>query len=189
MAIGKTLRFEIFARDAFTCQYCGERPPDVILEVDHIHPRSKGGSDDAINLITSCFQCNRGKRARVIAEVAPRPDADLALLKVQQEIVEVKRFLDAKKKRDRAVKKLCDALREMWEDRLTSVVPSDRILIPWIHRYGPEEVEKVIQIASPRYMANKFGSNEDSAFRNLLPYIGACLRNREIAREVDEAIQ
>ena len=34
MAIGKTLRFEVFARDQFTCQYCGQRPPDVVLEYD-----------------------------------------------------------------------------------------------------------------------------------------------------------
>jgi 5-methylcytosine-specific restriction endonuclease McrA len=59
MAVSKSIRFEIFARDTFTCQYCGRRPPDVVLELDHIHPVSKGGSDEVINLITSCYDCNR----------------------------------------------------------------------------------------------------------------------------------
>ena len=60
----KTLRFEIFKRDNFTCVYCGKKPPEVILEVDHIIPRKEGGDDDPSNLATSCFSCNRGKGAR-----------------------------------------------------------------------------------------------------------------------------
>jgi hypothetical protein len=179
----KSLRFEVFARDAFTCQYCGARPPDVVLELDHIHPRSKGGGDDLTNLITSCFDCNRGKRAKVISDVAPRPDADLAFLRVQQEIVEVQRFLSAKKKLDAVNKKLCDALRDSWAEKLTSCVPTDRILLPWIHKYGPREVEAAILAAVPAYNSNRFGFDEDRAFNKLLPWIGAILRNREQDRE------
>jgi len=59
--ISKRLRFEVFKRDAFTCQYCGRKAPDVILEVDHIEPVSKGGKTDILNLVTSCYDCNRGK--------------------------------------------------------------------------------------------------------------------------------
>lgn len=72
MAVGKSLRFDVFARDGFTCQYCGRRPPDVVLELDHIHPVSKDGPDDILNLITACFDCNRGKAAKVISDIAPR---------------------------------------------------------------------------------------------------------------------
>lgn len=59
--IGKKIRFEIFKRDSFKCQYCGASAPDVILEIDHVIPVSKGGDDDITNLITSCRDCNRGK--------------------------------------------------------------------------------------------------------------------------------
>ena len=61
MSISKKIRFEVFKRDGFKCQYCGGTPPDCLLEVDHIQPKSKEGSDDINNLITSCFDCNRGK--------------------------------------------------------------------------------------------------------------------------------
>jgi len=61
MAISKKIRFEVFKRDGFICQYCGKHPPEITLEVDHVHPISKGGSDDINNLITACFDCNRGK--------------------------------------------------------------------------------------------------------------------------------
>lgn len=60
-AISKKTRFEVFKRDNFTCQYCGKTPPDVMLEIDHLKPVSKNGSDNINNLITACFDCNRGK--------------------------------------------------------------------------------------------------------------------------------
>jgi len=60
------IRFDIFRRDNFTCQYCGRKSPDVILELDHIFPRSLGGKDSFDNYKTSCFECNRGKSNKVI---------------------------------------------------------------------------------------------------------------------------
>lgn len=56
-----SLRFEIFKRDNFTCNYCGKKSPEIKLEVDHIVPVSIGGTDDIFNLTTACFECNRGK--------------------------------------------------------------------------------------------------------------------------------
>lgn len=67
-AISTRTRFEIFKRDRFTCQYCGRTPPSVVLEVDHITPVSKGGCSDEGNLITACFDCNRGKSDGMLAE-------------------------------------------------------------------------------------------------------------------------
>jgi len=66
MSIGNKQRFEILRRDGFRCQYCGRNGKDVVLEVDHIDPKANGGVDDDDNLITACFECNRGKRATVI---------------------------------------------------------------------------------------------------------------------------
>jgi ribosomal protein L37E len=59
--VGERIRFQVFKRDNFTCQYCGRKSPDTILELDHITPTSKGGKTDLGNLITSCKECNRGK--------------------------------------------------------------------------------------------------------------------------------
>jgi hypothetical protein len=61
MAVSVRLRFEVFKRDEFTCQYCGSVSPDCVLEVDHVVPVARGGTDDLVNLITSCWECNRGK--------------------------------------------------------------------------------------------------------------------------------
>lgn len=69
------VRFEVFARDNYTCQYCGRKAPDVVLHVDHIVPVSKGGTDEPANLLTACADCNEGKSDRHSAGVVdPRPD-------------------------------------------------------------------------------------------------------------------
>ena len=75
--ISKKMRFEVFKRDKFTCQYCGRMAPDVILEVDHIKPVAEGGNNGILNLITSCRDCNRGKGKRLLNQSTE--------LKVQQD--------------------------------------------------------------------------------------------------------
>jgi len=67
-AISKKLRFEVFKRDSFTCQYCGAKAPEVVLNVDHIEPVAEGGTNDIINLVTACKDCNAGKRARRLSD-------------------------------------------------------------------------------------------------------------------------
>ena len=66
--LAQKIRFEVFKRDSFTCQYCGTQAPDAILEVDHIIPVSKGGTNDVLNLITACKECNRGKSNNVLSD-------------------------------------------------------------------------------------------------------------------------
>jgi hypothetical protein len=62
MAVSKKLRFEVFRRDNFQCRYCGRSAmAGAVLEVDHVEPRARGGSDSAANLVTACEQCNSGK--------------------------------------------------------------------------------------------------------------------------------
>ncbi len=70
MAVRKSVRFEVFKRDSFTCQYCGRPAPEVILEADHIRPVSKGGVNDMMNLVTSCRDCNAGKSNRELSDAS-----------------------------------------------------------------------------------------------------------------------
>lgn len=64
----KSVRFEVFKRDSFTCQYCGQKSPDVVLEVDHITPVADGGDNDILNLVTACKACNAGKSDKTLAD-------------------------------------------------------------------------------------------------------------------------
>ena len=57
-------RVNIFARDKFTCQYCGEKPHRSQLNLDHVIPRSLGGKTSWENVVCSCVDCNRRKGGR-----------------------------------------------------------------------------------------------------------------------------
>jgi HNH endonuclease len=57
------VRIRVMKRDRFTCTYCGVSGSDAELEIDHIHPVSRGGSHHISNLTTSCRACNQKKGA------------------------------------------------------------------------------------------------------------------------------
>jgi len=66
------LRTELFERDSWRCQYCGERVRSNTATLDHIVPVSKGGRDDPENLATTCLMCNSIKSGRTYEEAAPQ---------------------------------------------------------------------------------------------------------------------
>ena len=63
-------RFNLFLRDAFTCQYCGH---DEELTFDHVIPRSRGGRTSWENIVTACAPCNLRKGGRTPKEAQMPP--------------------------------------------------------------------------------------------------------------------
>jgi len=63
----KITRRAVFARDRWTCQYCGRERNS--LTVDHVIPRSKGGASEWENIVTCCAPCNRRKGDRLPKQV------------------------------------------------------------------------------------------------------------------------
>jgi 5-methylcytosine-specific restriction endonuclease McrA len=57
----KFSRINVFTRDGFRCQYCGERKEMRDLNYDHVLPRVRGGKTVWENIITSCYPCNDRK--------------------------------------------------------------------------------------------------------------------------------
>lgn len=98
--LSKRVRFEVFKRDLFTCQYCGATPPDVVLEVDHIDPVAEGGSDEEGNLVTACFNCNRGKAA-VLLTVVPEGLAERAarVAEAEEQLAGYREVMQAQRER------------------------------------------------------------------------------------------
>jgi 5-methylcytosine-specific restriction endonuclease McrA len=62
----KLTRREVFARDHYTCQYCGRQTHDLTL--DHVIPRNRGGAHTWENLVTACKSCNHRKGNRTPEE-------------------------------------------------------------------------------------------------------------------------
>jgi 5-methylcytosine-specific restriction endonuclease McrA len=58
-------RDNLFERDHYRCQYCGNDFPDHKLNMDHVIPRAKGGRTSWENIVTSCIPCNTRKANRL----------------------------------------------------------------------------------------------------------------------------
>lgn len=85
-ALSPRTRFEVFKRDSFTCRYCARTTPHVVLQVDHVVPVADGGTDDPMNLVTSCWECNSGKRDVPLEEVITGEDPhDRAIILMERE--------------------------------------------------------------------------------------------------------
>jgi 5-methylcytosine-specific restriction endonuclease McrA len=67
----KITRRAVFARDSWTCQYCGHQRGH--LTVDHVIPRSKGGNSTWDNIVTCCAPCNRRKGDRLPRQARMSP--------------------------------------------------------------------------------------------------------------------
>lgn len=63
----KLSRRSVFARDNYTCQYCGHRSSD--LTVDHVIPRRFGGPTSWDNLVCCCKKCNTRKSDKTLSQV------------------------------------------------------------------------------------------------------------------------
>ncbi len=114
--LGNSVRFEIFHRDGFACQYCGRNPPSAILEIDHIMPVSKGGDDDPLNLITSCFECNRGKRTRDLKKVPEKLHNSISTEKEKLlQVQEYSEFLLQKRQLEQGI---LDELGRYWFNKV-----------------------------------------------------------------------
>jgi len=149
-SISKKLRFEVFKRDNFTCQYCSAKPPKVPLEIDHIIPVIKGGTNDDYNLITACFDCNRGKGKHSLENSMPTQDEQIERLKEahSQYKIYLKFLKDTAKQQTQTVQMVCDVYEEIYYGE--TFTPKFRISIKqFIDKLGVDEVilamEKSIQ--------------------------------------------
>lgn len=162
-SISKRIRFEVFKRDAFTCQYCGQKAPDVVLQVDHIEPKSKGGPNDLLNLITACAACNLGKSDRRLADdtaVSKQRD-QLALLEARREQIEM--MLEWQRGLVDLKAQVVDKLAAHWcdlADWFDINAEGRRDIKKWVGKYGEEPVVEAMQIAADTYF--KYASGDDS---------------------------
>jgi len=61
-------RRNVFKRDRFTCQYCSRQPGSSELTIDHVLPRSQGGTSSWDNCVLACVDCNMRKADRTPAQ-------------------------------------------------------------------------------------------------------------------------
>lgn len=175
--LSKKIRFEVFKRDKFTCQYCGRMAPDVVLQVDHIKPVSKGGKNDILNLVTSCADCNNGKSNIELS--------DDSIVKKQQkqlfEIAERKEQLEMMLKWRSSM----DELEEMQAKAVADYFAKEtgfgiskigiRKVKKWINEFSIIEVLDATRIAIARY----FDGSAEGALYAFDRISGICFNRRK----------
>lgn len=167
MAVSKKLRFEVFKRDSFTCQYCGRSAPDAVLECDHIEPVSKGGQDDILNLITSCFDCNRGKSNRELDDDAVLAKRKAQLDELQERREQIEMMVEWQKSLANLETMAAEGMEEVWNQ----LMPRFRLnaerraeLKAWCHRLDIALLGKAMRFAVNQY-AYRYGNPNKIAAR------------------------
>ena len=150
-ALGKKLRFEVFKRDAFTCQYCGSKPPSIVLEVDHIHPVAAGGKDTVDNLITACFDCNRGKSDVLLSAIPASLEERAAILEEKQEQVKAygRLIKSIKRKEEKAIDGVEEVFRIYFDGYSFSQKFRESVRV-FIQKLPIDDVEQAMHTACSR---------------------------------------
>jgi hypothetical protein len=188
MAITKRTRFEILRRDKHTCQYCGEKAPDVTLHIDHVVPVALGGDDKPGNLVAACRDCNSGK-----ASIAP--DAPIVQGLSEQAAAYVLGMQDKMTRFRSDVESLddyVDEFNETWDswgygpddDRKKIAKPADyeMTLFRWKQMGIPT---RVYDLAIPVAMTNTKVKREDK-FSYMCGIVWNMINQREIDYSVTE---
>lgn len=179
-AIPKSTRFEVLKRDKFTCQYCGRSAPDVILEIDHFVPVSKGGDNSLINLVTSCRDCNRGKSDKKLSDdtAVKKQKRQLDDMAARREQIEM--MIAWRKELSKVEDVEVDAVNDIfcmytdWELSETGRWNVRKL----IRRFGAEEVLQAAEIAIGRY----YDGSSDS-WNEAFDKMGGICYNRKKARD------
>jgi hypothetical protein len=153
-AIRPSIRFEVFKRDKFACQYCGAQAPDVVLHVDHIKPVAEGGDNDLINLVTACRTCNGGNGKTELS------DDSAVKRQVAQMLMEWREEL--KNHDDIAVAIVCEAIGSY-----SSFVPNEAgqaDIRRWMKRYTLSELLRAVDEAFPLYLRFVDGKPMDASW-------------------------
>lgn len=157
-SLSKKIRFEVFKRDSFTCQYCGRKAPDVILEVDHINPVKEGGGNDILNLVTSCFDCNRGKRDLKLSDASVVEKQRKQIEELGERRQQLEMMLDwrngLRSIRNEEYRSVIDYWNNMAEESgctLKLNKNGEDTMIKLVRRYGVINVMNAIDVARDNY--------------------------------------
>ncbi len=159
-SVSPKTRFEVFKRDGFTCQYCGRKTPQVVLEADHIIPRAEDGGDEPENLVTSCWECNRGKGAGMLDDRAPVPEMHDQTVVILERELQLREYNEVKRQQRAREDAEIAELLTYWTSLgrgFTKCWP-DEPGLRWALRGVPmEDIKDAMEIAVTRKNAGQSG--------------------------------
>lgn len=160
MSISKKTRFEVFKRDKFTCQYCGQSAPDVTLQVDHIQPKSKGGEDDLLNLVTSCHACNAGKSDRELSDDAVIKQRKKQLDELQERREQLEMMMDWQRSLIDLEVVASHELADLWDKLVPGYRLSDNGILSLrklVAKFSTLELSEAMRLSASQYLEYESG--------------------------------
>ena len=183
--LSKKIRFEVFKRDKFTCQYCGRMAPDVILEVDHIRPVIDGGNNNILNLVTSCRDCNRGKGKTRLSDDCEIKKQQKQLIDMADKKEQLEMLIDWKDEllavTDRQIDSICNLIEKLTHMKVDH--NQRNMLYKQLKQFSYTEVYEAAEISILKYCDNSmemFDRKRDLAFA--IRKIGGICYNRKNGR-------
>lgn len=179
------VRFEVFKRDNFTCQYCGAKAPDVILNVDHIKPVKTGGDNDISNLITSCFPCNSGKGARELDDNAVIEKQRAQLEELNERRLQLEMLLEWREGLRELKSAELDAVSDYWSKH-TGYSLTDfgkNKLKKWLKKFGQKEVLEGMDICIEQYCSYEEDEITKDSIDKAFDYIPRVLGVRRVEKD------
>lgn len=188
--ISKTLRFEVFKRDSFKCQYCGAEAPGVLLHIDHINPVALGGLNELTNLVTSCMPCNLGKRDVPLDEHAAVNKARVQMDELQERREQLELMMQWRESLRDLDQEAVERLASYWNAHILGWSVSDhgkRNLKKWMQTFSLEEICTAMDASATSYLEfdaeNKVTAESVSvAFDKI---VGICRVNKATEKEPD----
>lgn len=170
MSVNKRRRFEVFHRDGFTCRYCGRKPPEVVLEVDHIVAVANGGGDEIENLATACFDCNNGKSATPLAE---KPESVEERMSRRREALEqVQAYNEFVAHERQVIQEIAEAVGVYWfnhikdePNKFTFGTERMKSVIRFVKALPIDEVYEAVDLAMQRCPPTRSTGYDDRTFR------------------------
>lgn len=177
--LSKKIRFEVFKRDKFTCQYCGRKSPDIILNCDHIDPVAKGGTNEITNLITSCFDCNSGKSDRELGDDTVVVKQRKQLEEIQERREQIELMLEWKKSLDSLEVDIGEMISDYIESRIKDYALSDKGKLGienHLKKFGVNDLLNGIDVGLDKYLKyNSGGELEQSSIETFLDKLGGII--------------
>lgn len=186
--LSKKIRFEVFKRDRFRCQYCGGEAPDVVLQIDHIHPVVDGGTDEIENLLTACVGCNSGKGKRLLSDDTAVKKSRDQLEESQNRREQIEMMLEWKLEIVNMRDQEALVLAERWEralgkDRCLNAIGL-RELRRLLTRFDFVEIAEAMDISMSQYFRYRDdGPTEESSSEGFWKIGGICHNRRARRRE------
>lgn len=185
-SLSKSIRFEVFKRDSFTCQYCGRKAPDVLLEIDHIEPVAKGGSGDLLNLTTACKDCNSGKSDKSISQTTLLDKQRAQLEDLQRRREQIDMMFQWQKGLLGLQDEVVDRLQEIWTEQVHGYALNEdglRMLKKLARTYSVDELVTAIRTAADQYLVFEGGKPTRDSVEHAWKMVGGISRMNRVERD------